>query len=368
MFLFLVLFHGVISKKAKKDILPLIIIFVLAAVCILPGVFSRGSLTRFQQTSVVQPAQMASIFDYYRGTCYLMSANLNVLPLRTLCSGLWNRPSISLSQIGQSVIDHLSPSFLFFRGDTTLNRNPTSQGEFYIFLYPLFLVGGLIVITKWKKYFIYSLGFVITMIPSILTGTPHAIRLSAQIPFVIFIIILGLKQLQKQSKYVLPLTICLLGVFSVYSLTKYALVVYSESQQFLSQSKEISTTAYAYYQKGYAVYFDQEILSEPHVFFAFWNNMDPQIYQATNKVISVDEKGFMRPSQLGDRLFFYRPEIDKIVCDPKVIAPTIFITSQPLPFAPEKTIMNNTGVYKLGSFYDLTSMRAQKPVLSQFCK
>jgi 4-amino-4-deoxy-L-arabinose transferase-like glycosyltransferase len=270
------IFPQIITKtKLHLHRQPIFLIFIISSALILPGILNKGSLTRLQQTSITQGDRFSSILEYFRGTCHIASAELSILPLRYTCSVYWNQYTTKVLIFTQSIAEHLSPDFLFFKGDATLNRNPTASGEFFIFLYPLILLGMYQAFVHFKKYYIFLLSFFMTLIPSIMTGSPHSIRLSSQIPFAIFLIVLGITQLRKSYKHVNAIIIGLTIIFSAYHMVEFSLITYSESQQFLSQSQEISKKAYEYYQNGYVVYIDPQVISEPHIFFIFWNNNDP---------------------------------------------------------------------------------------------
>jgi 4-amino-4-deoxy-L-arabinose transferase-like glycosyltransferase len=352
------------KKKVRLAANPIFVVFVISSVFILPGVLQKDSLTRFGQTSILQDGRSSNILDYYRGTCHVASAELSMLPLRSICALLWNQYSVKAVILAQGIAEHVSPEFLFFKGDSTINRNPAASGEFYIFLYPFLLMGIYAALFISKRHYLLLFAFFMTLIPSILTGPPHAIRLSAQIPFAIFLMVLGVSQVGRYRKQLIPALMGLLIVFSTYHLIEFSLIGYSESQQFLSHSREISQDAYRYYQQGYLVYIDPQVMPEPHIFFLFWNNVRPAVYHNLEKVMVTDDAGFVRPKQLGERLFLYYPNIENMIYDQSVAGPRVFITNREIPFIPDKIIYNNTRVHKFAAIYDIKTLRLQRGIIS----
>lgn len=330
----------------------------LVVIAIFPGLLDPHSRVRFQQTYIGSPEAQQLMFAINRDSCHVFSTTLPSGLIRQICQLIWNKYTMQIHILLQNLITHLSPQYLFFTGDQTMNRNPTGTGEFFFYLFPLFVIGFAFCLKNTSKRHLIT-GFFISLIPAILTGPPHSTRLSSQIPFIVIFIVLGFRTLFNYSQKAATIFGLLLFISTGYFALRYAAYSYSGSQNFIGQGKEIMQTAYQYYLSGYTLYFDQDVISEPHILFAFWNHLDPYIYQNSEKEYSVDKFGFTRPSQLGDNIFFQSKEVDQYFCRPKSTNKIVYITNQNQKYPPQIEIMNYSRALRLAAFYDLSIINSK---------
>lgn len=339
---------------------------MLTAILFIPLLFAAGGTVRLKQVVSAQPELVTAIQGLQQNTCHLLLSQLGGLALNSGCQALWNQKTIVVSIVWQHILEHINPSFLFFTGDSSLNRNPTQTGAFTFLLFPFFVVG---VVSAWKskKMPRYILGgFLVAMTASIIAGTPHAIRLTALFPFVTALIVFGIDQFH--SKYLTPALTVILLVFFTHFAAQYAVASFANSQDFLSYSKKVAQTAYRYWQDGYTVHLDRKVMPEPHIFVGFWNNMDALTFQKLVSNYAGDAQQFSRPEKIGDTLILDEPNLQALICNTPETEKVLLITNDKLPFIGTDTMYAATGVHLFATAYDVTTLRAQKSTFASYCK
>lgn len=338
---------------------------ITTAILFIPLLFAAGGTVRLKQVFSAKPELVTAIQGLQQNTCHLLLSELGGLKLNSACQLAWNQKTITFSILWKNVLEHLNPSFLFFTGDSSLNRNPTQTGAFTFFLFPFFMLG---LLSIWKshtlpKYIV--LGLFVGMIPSIIAGTPHAIRLTALFPFVLALIVFGIEQFR--SRYVVIGMSIFLLLFLVQHSAQYAVASYANSQDFLSYSKKVSQTAYRYWTDGYTVHLDRKVMPEPHIFVGYWNNMDPKLFQSLVSNYAGDAQEFSRPEKIGDRLILDEPDLHARICNAKVGDKELIITNDKLPFVGTDTMYAATGVHLFATAYDLGTLHTQKAIYENYC-
>ncbi len=220
---------------------------LLTALFTLPLLFIAGGSTRLEQVISVKPEVIQANLTLRRDTCYLLLSQAAIPKASMLCRSVWNITSISVSLVIADILEHFNPSFLFFVGDTSLNRNPTLSGAFFFFLLPFFYQGILELIKKGREERYLLVGILVALVPSIIAGTPHALRMTPVFPFVILCIVLGIQSFKYRFTYLLvSLTVCILFICHI---PEYVVACYANSQEFVSYSKEVAQQAYSYWQR-----------------------------------------------------------------------------------------------------------------------
>jgi hypothetical protein len=337
----------------------------MTAVFFIPLLFAAGGTVRLKQVVSAQPELVTAIQGLQQNTCHLLLSRLGGLAFNAGCQALWNQKTIVVGIVWQHILEHINPSFLFFTGDSSLNRNPTQTGAFTFFLFPFFVLG---VVSAWKSKKIprYILGgFLVAMTASIIAGTPHAIRLTALFPFVTALIIFGIDQFH--YKYLVPALTLFLLLFLPLFAANYAVASFANSQDFLSYSEKVAQTAYRYWQDGYTVHLDRKVMPEPHIFVGFWNNMDALTFQKLVSNYAGDAQQFSRPEKIGDRMILDEPNLQSIICNTPATEKVLLITNDKLPFVGTDTMYAATGVHIFATAYDVATLRTQTNTFTSYC-
>lgn len=336
----------------------IILILLISTIFSLPGFLSKGSTNRLDQTLLFTSADQIYLYEHYENNCHNTFIEVNP-NLTILCRLKYNRFSRFILIGSDSLIKHFSPGFYFFSGDTEAGRNPTGNGEFYVFLLPFWMIGSLILLKNYQKYLPLVVGYLVAMLPSAASGDPHATRLSILIPFFVATLILGyqfLKQYFKKFKYFVLLFIALLISSTLFYAIKYVTHTFAGHEitaTYLSYAKKIAKISHEYIQKGYIVYADYDLYPEQHIYYAYWNKIDPLVTQQSFAKITNESSGFARPKQFGDNLYFDGDNIQSFSCDQALEKPTVHITNEArIKDIPSQIIRDNTNLYAFAYIYE----------------
>lgn len=345
-----------------------VFLLILTGILMLPSAFLSGNLTRYNQSAFVTSENLQANLTHYHNDCHLLSGDLHLPPLRLICKVVWNEQTLSPLLIEENFVQHILPNFLFLNGDPVFNRNPAKTGMFYWYLAPFFAIGLGLALQKYRNNLLVLFGWLLAVVPSMLTGTPHLIRMSVQLPFVVFLIALGLRWASEKKPGILRLLLpgALLLSFGLFSL-KYSLSVFSNSQEYNGFVQPIAQDAHTAWKEGSIVYIDPDIAPEMHTYLAFWNNMDPDEYQSLVDATATDTGGFTRPTQLGERLIFKNEHSSQTFCNQEGENVVLFTKLPSLPFPPSKIYSEKTGIHHFAYKYDLEEMKQQTKQFQEFC-
>jgi len=356
---------NIISKNIKN----IVIILILSTVFSLPGFFSKGATSRLDQTLNITSDESKLLYENYSNNCHITFIEFNSF-VSKYCNLKYNKYTRPVLIASAGLVKHFSPAFLFFTGDSSVGRNPIQQGEFFIILFPIWMIGSLIALKYYKKYFPIIIGYFISVLPSTFSGDPHAIRMSIHIPFIVAVITLGYKYLKTRIKYFSILFISLTLVMTSVFVFTYAVDTYATNEKtstFLSYAKTIAKISYEYAQNGYIVYADHDLYPEPHIYYAYWNKIDPRLAQQSFADFYQEGSGFTRPTKFGDSVYFQEGDIRSLACDPSYNQKTVFITNDPVVFAPQQIVKENTNTFTFAYIYELDAIKTNKVTLLSFC-
>lgn len=252
-------------EHLKSSLPPLL----LGLVIVLFQIFDGSALARFQKLAILD-----------ENTIFQIGQNRSSSPLPPLISKLvYNRPVYLVSRIATNYLSIFSGSFLF--------QSTNFQAQFAIPNFPLFpvifipfLVIGLFASDK------FMLGWLLlSPIAASLTNAPtQALRPNLIIPAIILITVCGLKHFKKA---VLVLSV-LLTVFSLQFLSSFFNLYTGDYTARYSSSWQYGYKEAFEYLKGIdnsKKIFVTKRLAEPHIFYAFYNQLDPQkMFPAENNI------------------------------------------------------------------------------------
>ena len=156
------------------------------------------------------------------------------------------------------------------------------------------------------------------------------------------------------------------GVFALtYSVDTYA--THENTSTYLSYAKTIAKLSYEYAQDGYIVYADHDLYPEPHMYYAYWNKIDPKLAQESFSNVYQEAEGFSRPTKFGENVNFIAGDVKSLACNPNYNQKTVFITNRQFDFEPKHIVKENTNTYNFAYVYELDEIRANKVALLSFC-
>ncbi len=284
---------GTVFLSAIFGILLLIPIFLL---------LSEGVAARFSSVSNITPETLApSIkrleYDIFRGD------QLGVL--------LNNRRIVYLFNIVKGYFDHWNPSFLFLTGDPPERHHAPDMGMLYLIELPFVLAGFYSLFFDFRnkgKYVLLLWFFIAPLASSLTTGTPHAVRALFYLPTYQIIAMIGIRKLYVLNifaTYALKTKLLTVGIVFLYIISIYH---YLDSYYILSPIKQAKDWQYGYKEVVKSVdqikKSDESVIAtyrydQPHVYFLFYNKVDPSWYQ--RKWQGGDIKRFNR--SFGDNIF-----------------------------------------------------------------
>lgn len=186
---------------------------------------------------------------------------------------------------------HLSPNFLFLKGDTNARSQIPGHGELFFIDLPLILLGLVVTIKKKKFYYYLSLIMVLlSFIPAALTKeSPHALRSILAAPGFAMLATFGagflLDRVKKYQKllvsglvvvYLMSFGFYAKDFFTVYADQTAADWQYQYKQIFKEQKSGLVTDRYA----------------QPYIFALFYQKISPSEFRSTVKYNPVDKWGF----------------------------------------------------------------------------
>lgn len=356
-FVTLILYFKEIKKKTLY-LKSLIFIFVISTILSLPGFFAKGATGRLNQTLIITSDDYIKLSEHYENNCHGTFIEINP-KLTILCKLKYNKFTRQALIGVESLVKHFSPDFLFISGDTEVLRNPTQSGQFYVFLLPFWMIGSLLLFKNIKEQYPILLGYFVALVPSTVSGNPHSTRLSILIPFVLVTLVLGYQFLKDYFRKVtyfsftfLSILLVFLGLFVIrYSVDTFA--THEITATYLSYAKRVAMLEGEYLKKGYTVFADHDLYPEPHMYYAYFNKIDPRITQESFAKIYEESAGFSRPKQFGESLFFEKGDFFALDCELNKIKPSVFFTNDALEkIEPITIIKDNTHLYSFVYVYE----------------
>jgi len=364
-FIILILFS--MSETGKKIVtkykLFLIVTFVIMLIPLSSALFKPQSTARFSQAGSGYTTGLKMEIDENRTFC---SDNLPKL----LCYATSNKIVFMARSYLYRYIDAFSPGYLFLTGDNKdTSFNVDNFGQFYVWLLPFYLLGLFSLIDRLRSRrftpvdVFVCIGMLIAATPSLLVGDAHKLRLSALYPFIIILISFGISQLELYIKRKIYLNVLYVGLYTLSLLSCIFFLVL-----FLAihiQKYEITYLRYRpilmkYLGKNESnkqIYINS--ITEGIIFYAFFNQIDPAIYQKNIIRKSADEIGFTHSSDLLN-VHITEQSLREVLCRTrKNEIPSLYVTNENIKEIPnvyKKIISTENGVHKLAIIYDLKAI------------
>lgn len=209
--------------------------------------------------------------------------------------------------------DHFNPSFLFIRGDGNPKFSTQDVGQLYFWDLPFFILGILFLI-RWRigRWWLVFLWLLLGIVPAASAReTPHALRIETSLPTfqiitafgtMVFLIWVSSLNRKRMTLIIFSLFVALfMNMF--YYLHGYYLHFpreYSGEWQYgykeaIAYARDVET----YYDRIYAT----TELGRPHIYYAFYLPIDPQIYREDISVRREQPFGIVHVERVGKYYF-----------------------------------------------------------------
>ena len=306
------------------------------------------------QVSIFTSPGVTAAVDNNRSFCYLVEPNY----LPKICPIFFNKAIYWATHFINNYIQHFSSTFLFLKGDKLPYLSVPQYGEFFIFLLPVFLAGLFALITQKIKYkWFIIMGLVITPIPAALVDDPQIVRASALLPFIVIVIALGINLLYQ---WVNKLRYSKL-IISIITLTAILISVQYYIQYFIIYPKEYDLAAHPLpknlspYLKSVEDNYDEIYFSkldpDPHMYLAFYQQIDPNWYRDNIKLPQEDSLGFSHATRLG-KYTFGNQEIYDFICHPQE-KKILFVSNPDNQVPTNEVFYNYSQVHAQVKVYDI---------------
>ncbi len=222
---------------------------------------------------------------------------------------IYNKPVYFAWHFTLNYFKHLTPNFLAFSGGSNYQFSLQNFGLVYLAEIP-FLIYGLIRLTKSRVGWLFIAWFLIAPLPAALTReAPHALRSIFMLGSLQIITAFGIiKSLERVKVTILRnavvglLAVLIIGNMVIYLQNYFTLypVQYSKSWQY--GYKQAVETLIRNYDKYPKIYFTKHY-GEPHIFYLFFSNYDPENYQKNETLLRSSHTNWRWVDRL-DKIYF----------------------------------------------------------------
>lgn len=300
LFLFFLFFFDKKKRKFLRKNWPALLIFFFFILSIILTDF-RGSKERLSKVSIFSDQGLTARIFEKRVSC---QENLPFL----VCRGIFSQTVFYPLVFAKNYLSHFNPNFLF-KGPGLAQYGVPRVGVIYWFELPFLLTGFWYLLRK-KSSKIFLLSWLIAApVANSVTGTAHPVRSLLLLPCFPLLTSLGVfywfNWLKNYKKVFLVVTIFVFFISLGFFLKKYWLEYplqtgsvwqsgYKPLYQFLG-SKE----------QEYDRIWVTKLYGEPHIFYLFYSQFDPNKYQEEEGVVRyVRRDGWANIDKIGKYFFF----------------------------------------------------------------
>lgn len=245
----------IFDRRQLKLNAPHYILFTILFIPILIQLLSTSGQARYQWLQIIDTGAVSKISE---------------LQVTTGNRFLYNKATYFIYVFAKNYISHFSPNFLFIKGGTHYQFSIHNNGLLYLVCLPFFYLG----LTKSRHKIIWIWLVLAPIADSLTRDAPHALRSITLLPVVILITSLGLSYISR-FKYIFIVVVALSTIPYTLNAIRYH-SDYSWSWQYgYSQTVEYIKNHYSQYDE---IIFTKKY-GEPHEFFAFYWQWDPQNFQ-----------------------------------------------------------------------------------------
>lgn len=297
--IFIYLFDRAVTPITKKTYLGWAF-FTTSVLLVIIQVLNGTGLARYDKLAILNPSVIYQI-EQARNTSQLPG------PISRL---IHNRPVYLIASIFKNYLSYFSPPFIY------QTNHPQSQFAIpglalftpvTILLFVVSLLGGVALLTQPLTKILFLSLLLSPLAASLTASTPQALRPNPMIFSFTILSIIGLKGLiAKAGKYslVVLVSVVLVQVFSFFDYQKTYFTTYardySSSWQYGYQQAFESITKI---KQSDQKLFVTKYLGEPHIFYAFYNQLNPQELFPGSPNIRFSQTSWFWTDKLSDTYF-----------------------------------------------------------------
>lgn len=299
--LLVIIFHKKIAARKKEAFLA-VILGLLLFIPIVGFLLSPQASLRFKEVNIFSNIKIIHV------TNQEMANDGNTWWSKIL----HNRRLAYTFEYLRHYFDHFNPKFLFITGDGNPKFSTQDVGQMYLWDLPFFILGTLFLFRQrpgfWWLLFAWLL---VGIIPAATAReTPHALRIEASLPTFQILTAFGFfvflawahRYIDKKRIIFITTALALLFVNITYYLHGYYIHYPREySGEWQYGYKQALQYVNAEQKKYRKIYITDE-LGRPHMYFAFYTKMYPDIYRKT-AAVKRDTFGFVTVPNIGKNNF-----------------------------------------------------------------
>jgi len=352
----------------KPGVIMLITFLLTITPLLLVGLKGKGN-ARFSQ--VISTPLLGMTLEINENRFYCSQ----VLP-QTLCKLVDNKGDSYLRTLGYRFSKLFSPNYLFLEGEPNYPfMNVAHYGLFPFLLIPFYFVGFATILRKFLKKKADStdlfllFGLVFTPLAALLVNDAQKVRLSALLPFLIIVLVIGYHETEKylgqKNRFKLAFITSGMLILWLGSFMVDFLVIHLPKNDFHYQNHVVKLAQYlGTLPRNKEIYIRG--IDEVIVYYAFVNKVDPRYYQKNVKRETRDEIGFSHATELGN-IHTTTKDLAGIYCQTRNIKkPIIYVTNENLLESREfkkntNTIYSENGATAYLYIYNLKDLAAPYP-------
>ena len=300
LFLVFVLIFRRQIRITRSAIIPAVI-FLLAMGIVVSQVLSGTGTARYGKLKILSENAVYQIG---------LSRQSSTLP-QPLPVLLHNRPVYFVSAVAKNYIGYFSPQFLYqTRGVQTQFAIPI-KNLFSLPITILFIVGVVISVKSLSdknRLFLMAWLFLSPLAASLTADPPQSLRPNPMIPAVIILAAFGWLFLLRIIKPLLCQAVLISVIFSVsFALVRYLDTYYGEYAHYYSDSWQYGYSQMVDFVKSNGQKYDKIFITktygEPHIFYAFYNQLDPKLLWPGENNIRYEQSDWFWTDRIG-KIYF----------------------------------------------------------------
>lgn len=299
--LFLFLNRERVRLLGKKGIGITAFISLIFLLPFLKSFFQTGGVSSALGTLIFSSAQVQSTLLEFRSYFVAFPSVLSKL--------MFNNLELTLWQYLGNIVSYFSGNFLFVSGSTHGNHGIGNVGQFYLFEFPLLIIGFVKIIKdkiKWANLFLWWI-IIVVLVASLTREAPHATRsffLIAPFEIISAFGLMSLFNWTKDTKGYYRLAIFLaLTLFVLYNVIYYFASYYVRFPTFYAKSWRLEDKYLSLYIAENQQKYDKIIFDEKAGFIytslLFYTKYSPLEFQKTAVRAPDDSEGFSEVKSFG---------------------------------------------------------------------
>lgn len=339
-----------LKKATLKNLAIAWLVFFVIILPLMPIIFSKEGNLHASSNTVFSQSITPIIVNENRTYCTQQYPKI-------LCYLNSNKATEYGLAITHNFVKLFSADFLFFRGEEEKYFSTDNFGLLPFILLPFYFLGIFLVFKNLKKRggkeLLLLLSLLIAILPSAVSD-PQRVRLATVYPFMLIVIAMGFESAQiflKKSFYekMLRLALAIYGLYYIFNFTAIQVPKYFDRWQFIG-----TLNHYLGQVDRSTPIFIKPVYAHPIMYYAFYNQIDPVIYQNTAQTSTPETNGYFMVTHMGN-MTVSTIALAQARC--QLPPNSLYVTDEKMPLAkPIYTAKSSSGIYDLAYVYEVKNI------------